>query len=153
MIKMRHGQPVNTYPYIIKKFHAATVEISPIVTGLLETLDQVFQTDRTCHDRLDIEIPKGSLHWDSTEMFPNRDWGVLTLRISANRTLVQAVFPLRELSDLSEIQVLETSWDAEDASSAYEIRNGCLCLADAKQLLVCLVAGFYPWSLSIKTTE
>ena len=108
---------------------------------------------RLRHGSLDIEIPEGALHFPGVEVFPERDWGSLVMRMEVHGTRVEAACALRESSDASAAEMVETLWDMQEGESAYKIVNASLCLGDARQFVAYLVSAFFPWTLNIRTTE
>ena len=120
---------------------------------MLELINSELPAGRLGNDLLEVDIPKGALHWGSTEAFPDKHWDDLALRIGVDRILVEAKLALRVSSNISTARIVERGWDIENTFSAYEIVDVSLCLNDARQLIACLVSGFYPWSINIRTTE
>ena len=138
---------------IVNQIFNSAIDLSPAVAGLLELINAALPASRLDHDLLEMDIPKGALHWGSTEAFPDKHWGDPALRIGADRILVEAKLALRVSSNISTARIVERGWDIENTFSAYEIVGVSLCLTDARQLFACLVSGFYPWSINIRTIE
>lgn len=109
--------------------------------------------EKSCHERLEIQLPPGVLHWSSTAAFPDKCWGGVDFKLCTTGTEILGTIGLGEQSDTSELSVEETFWSINEALTVYELKGMILSIEDMRSLLGYLLATFHAWSVNVSAKE
>lgn len=130
------------------------MELSAAVNIFLSEVDRLARYgEKLCHERLEIQLPPGVLHWSSTEAFPDKCWGSVNFRLCTTGTEILATIVLGERSDMSELSVEEISWSIDEAQTIYVLKGVVFSIEDIRSLLGYLLATFHAWSVNVSAKE
>lgn len=129
-------------------------DIPAAVRDILQHVEDALQAEAYFqYTDVSVEVPNGALHYKSTDVFPDHDWGEVRGVIEIHGVCVELHIALGQQSDASTVLTREVFYDFDAGEAKYDISGGIISLHDLRYLLSEIVMRYSPFSFKVTTIE